>query len=353
MPKMRIMHYLNQFFAGLGAEDRADTEVGSKEGPAGPGKRLQTLLGDAAEIVVTAYCGDNYFNDHVDEALSSILQVARDRHVNLLVAGPAFASGRYGFACVEVCHALSTSLDMDCVTGMHQENPGIEVYRGYKDRRVFAFPTTEIVSRMEEALVRMAQFVVKLSSGARIGSPSDEGYIARGFRVVEVEKESGGSRAVKMLLDKLACRPFSTEVPVEALERVPVAPRVKDLAHATLGLVTTSGIHLPGNPDGLRGYQNDTWAKYFIGNLNSMQEADWEVTHGGYNTEFMKKNPNFGVPLDACRSLEREGVFARIHPYFYVTPGSRGLISAMERMGKEMCLDMKAHGVDAALVVSN
>ena len=88
-------------------------------------------------------------------------------------------------------------------------------------------------------------------------------------------------------------------------------------------------------------------------NLPSMQDGNWEVTHGGYNTEFMSNNPNYGVPLDACRDLEREGVFAKLHPYFYVTPGSRGLISVMERIGKEIYLHIRADSVDGALVVSN
>ena len=59
MPKVRVMHYINQFFAGIGAEEKADVPVDFREGPIGPGKRLQELLGDSAEIVVTVYCGDS------------------------------------------------------------------------------------------------------------------------------------------------------------------------------------------------------------------------------------------------------------------------------------------------------
>jgi len=85
------MHYINQFFAGIGGEEKADVPVGSLEEVVGPGKRLQDLLGDSAEIVVTAYCGDDYFAQHTDRALESILEIARDQNVKLLVAGPAFA----------------------------------------------------------------------------------------------------------------------------------------------------------------------------------------------------------------------------------------------------------------------
>ena len=49
MTTLRVVHYLNQFFAGIGAEDRADTPPGHREGPVGPGRLLQQALGDRAE----------------------------------------------------------------------------------------------------------------------------------------------------------------------------------------------------------------------------------------------------------------------------------------------------------------
>ena len=352
MSKIRVMHYMNQFFAGIGGEDQADVPVTFREGPMGPGKRLQDLLGQSAEIVVTVYCGDNYFNLHHDRALESILQIARNQNIKLLIAGPAFASGRYGFACIEVCHFLSTSLGLNCVTGIHLENPGIETYRHYKDRRVFAFPTTELASGMEGALSTMVQFVSKLAEGSAIGPPSKEGYIPRGFRSDEIVSKSGAERAVDMLLNRLTGRSFNTEIPVESLERVPIPSRMVNLRDACLALVTTCGVIPPGNPDELRVYQNTKWVKYTIDNLESMLDASWDVIHGGYNTQFIQKNPNYGVPLDVCRELEKEGTLAKLCPWFYVTSGSRGLISVMQTMGREMALDMKARGVDGVLLVS-
>ena len=352
MSQVRVMHYLNQFFAGIGSEDKADVPVGSKEGAVGPGKRLQELLGDSAEIVATAYCGDDYFAEHSPEALASILKIARDHNIELVVAGPAFASGRYGFACAEVCHAVSSNLGIDCVTGMYPENPGVETYKQYKDRRVFALPTTEVVSGMGEALPKMAEVLAKLAAGSPIGSPVEEGYLPRGFRLDKMLSQSGAVRAVGMLLDKLASRPFTTEIPVEALDEIPVPPRITNIKDASLALVTTSGVIRRGNPDGFRGYQNTKWAKYSIEKLDSMLDAEWDVLHGGYNTDFMKKNPNFGVPLDVSRDMEKEGVFAKLYPYYYVTPGARGLISVMHRIGTEVVTELKAEGVDAVLLVS-
>jgi glycine reductase len=66
----------------------------------------------------------------------------------------------------------------------------------------------------------------------------------------------------------------------------------------------------------------------------------------------MLENPNFGVPLDACRELEREGAFARLYPYFYATSGGGGTISDMRAIGEEMARDMKAEDLDGILLVS-
>lgn len=351
MTSARVVYYINQFFAGVGSEDKADVGVASLTSLVGPGKRLQELLNNSADIVATVYCGDNYFTNHTAGALEQIVKIARDQKANLLVAGPAFASGRYGFACAEVCHAVSNALDIDCVTAMYTENPGVETYKQYKDRRVYAFPITEVVSGMGEALSKMAPFIVKLLSGAKAGIPAVEGYIPRGFRLDEVVADSGAVRAVRMLLDKMAGRFFITEIPVESLESIPVPPKITNLKDVHLALTTTAGVIPIGNPDGFRGYQNIKWAKYDISKLNTLLDAPLDALHGGYNTEFMKKNPNYGVPLDVSRDMEKEGVFRKLYGYFYVTPGARGLISVMHRLGKEMFDDMKKDGVNAVLLV--
>lgn len=352
MAKIRVMHYINQFFAGIGGEEKADVPVGSREGFVGPGKRLQTLIGGAAEIVVTAYCGDNYFPTHREDVLKSILQIAKEHEVKILVAGPAFEAGRYGFACIEVCHFLNTSLGLDCVTGMYPMNPAVDGYRHYKDRRVFAMPTAESVRGMEDALSRMAKFISKLASGSTIDSASEEGYIPRGFRVTEFSSKRGAERAIDMLLDKLSDRPFVTEIPVESFEVIPVPHRITNLTDAHIALVSTTGANPLGNPDRFTVGKNTRWGKYRIDKLNSMKDSKWDFIHSGYNISFMHENPNYGVPLDVCKEMEREGVFAKLYPYFYATSGGGGTISDMQSIGKEMTRDMKAEGIDAVLLVS-
>ena len=350
MPKVRVMHYMNQFFAGKGGEGKADVPVGSIEGAVGPGKRLQEILGDSAEIVVTAYCGDDYFASHHDEALTSILKIARDNDISKVVAGPAFGSGRHGVACAEVCHAASNSLGLD--TAMHLDNPGIQIYKQYKDRRVFALPTKENVAGMEEALGNIAKFVSKLSAGSVIGKPIEEGYIPRGFRLDMLASKRGAERAIDMLLNRLAGQPFTSEIPIETIETIPVAPRIIDLASAHIALATSMGIIKQGNPDGFKTNRNSLWRKYSVDKLDTMKGTGWDVIHGGYNNDFARSDPNYAIPLDAAREMKRDGIIGMLYPYFYMTSGCNGATPIMAGIGKEMAADMKAEGVDAIILTS-
>ncbi|MBI4321401.1 MAG: glycine/betaine/sarcosine/D-proline family reductase selenoprotein B [Chloroflexi bacterium] len=352
MATVRLMHFLNQFFAGEGGEEKADLPLGTKGGAVGPGRRLQALLGDTAEIVVTVYCGDNYFPAHSKEVLDSIVEIARDRNVGMIVGGPSFGAGRYGFASVEACHALATTLGLPGVTGMHPENPGVDMYRGYRDRTVYAVPTAEGASGMEDALAKMAALASKLATGATLGSAAEGGYMPRGLRLLELRPRNGAERAVDLLLARAAGGQFDTEIPIDIVEPIPIPPRVKSLKDAYVALGGTAGITLTGNPDAFRGFRSTAWNKYSIEELNSMQDVQWEVMHGGYNTQFMKENPNYGLPLDVCREMEKQGVFAKLYPYHFSTTGVLGLITDMQVVGKEMVQAMKAEGIDAAIMVS-
>ena|GEM_PF-1369473 len=93
---VRIVHYLNQFFGGIGGEEEANATVDVTEGPVGPGRPLQQLLGDKGEVVGTIIYGDNHINESKDVALEAIRQALVDLKPDLVIAGPAFDAGRYG-----------------------------------------------------------------------------------------------------------------------------------------------------------------------------------------------------------------------------------------------------------------
>ena len=44
---IRVVHYVNQFFGGIGAEDKADVPPSHRAGPVGPGAALAKLVAPA------------------------------------------------------------------------------------------------------------------------------------------------------------------------------------------------------------------------------------------------------------------------------------------------------------------
>ncbi|HSH61212.1 MAG TPA: glycine/betaine/sarcosine/D-proline family reductase selenoprotein B, partial [Acidimicrobiales bacterium] len=94
----RVVHYLNQFFTGVGGEDAASSPPARADGAVGPGRKLQALLGDDFEVVATVSCGDDYAAGEA-EAVGEILALVKDTRPDVVVIGPAFSSGRYGLAC--------------------------------------------------------------------------------------------------------------------------------------------------------------------------------------------------------------------------------------------------------------
>ncbi len=75
---MKIVHYVNQFFAGMGGEDSAGTGPELRDGAVGPGRKLANLLGDEHEIVATAVCGDDHAASHPEFAADLVTQ-AKER----------------------------------------------------------------------------------------------------------------------------------------------------------------------------------------------------------------------------------------------------------------------------------
>ncbi|HXT53423.1 MAG TPA: glycine/betaine/sarcosine/D-proline family reductase selenoprotein B, partial [Candidatus Eisenbacteria bacterium] len=72
--KIHVVHYLNQFFAQIGGEDKADVGPEIRDGLVGPGRALQQALGESGEIVATAFCGDNYFAEHQEHTIDELIR---------------------------------------------------------------------------------------------------------------------------------------------------------------------------------------------------------------------------------------------------------------------------------------
>lgn len=351
---IKIVHVLNQFFAGLGGEEKAGMPVGVIDGSAGAARALEAKLGNAAEIVSTVYVGDNYFHEHKDEALKAILDAVRAAAPHVVVAGPAFNSGRYGMSCVEIGDAVAKQLALPCVTAMHEENPGVGAYRELANAQLFCLPTAESTVGMNDAMARLAAFTLRLARGGEIGSAVKEGYIGRGIRKITTTDRSGAARAVEMLLKKIHDQPFETELPMEIWDDAQPAPPLDQVKARNIAVVTTSGVVPWGNPDKFKTYRNTYWRKYNIAELKGLEPGKWEAVHGGYNVAYMNQNPHYGVPLDALRALEQEGTIGagKLYPAYYVIPGNQGSPTVMRRMGQEIAADLKKDNVEGVLFVA-
>src|SRR4030095_3268771 len=167
---LRVVHYVNQFFGGIGGEDQANVGVSVKGGAVGPGRALEAALGDGARIEATIICGDNFASDHADDAARAIgAELARLRP-DVLVAGPAFASGRYGLACALACR-VARHRGIAAMTAMHPDNPGVSSGR----REVCIVPTGSSTTSMQAALAAIAPLAPPLAAGARAAPPAGEG----------------------------------------------------------------------------------------------------------------------------------------------------------------------------------
>ena len=148
----RVVHYINQFYAGIGGEDKADQTPLFKTELVGPGVGLAKELEGKAEIVGTVVCGDGYYGEHTDEARAECLKMIKEAKPDLLVAGPAFNAGRYGFACGDIAATAAAELNIPTVTAMYPENPGVELY----SKKTYIVPCADSARGMAPALKGIA-----------------------------------------------------------------------------------------------------------------------------------------------------------------------------------------------------
>jgi glycine reductase complex component B subunit gamma len=340
---VRAVHYLNQFFAGLGGEEAAEMPPTRLDGPVGPGRGLAAAL-EGIEIVATLACGDDYFAEHEEEAVERLLDLLEAERPDLLVAGPAFGSGRYGYACARFSRGAAERLGLPAVAAMHEENPGVAAVEG----KVLVVPTAVNVAGMRDALPRVARVAETLASGRELGPPEEEGYLPRGFRRNRRSEKPGAERAIDLLLAKLAGE-TRTEV-AGGFDRVDPPPRVADLTRALLALVTEAGCVPQGNPDRLPTIRARGWLRYSLGDAETLAAGRYESVHGGFDVTLANEDPNRLVPLDTVRSLEREGRLGRIHDAFYTTTGNGTPVEAASRFGAEIAADLREAGVEAVLL---
>jgi len=345
---MRVVHYLNQFFAGVGGEERADTPPASRPGPVGPGLALQRLLGEDGEIIGTVLCGDGLVGDRPDAVVPDIVALIEAFAPDVVIAGPAFNAGRYGLGCARVCAAVGARLRIPALAAMAPDNAAVELHR----REIVIVPTTATAIGMPDALAAMARLALRLGRGEPLGPAAAEGYVPRGRRMNAWAPASASERALAMLQTRLRAEPFTTEVALPLYDRVAPPPPVADPARMRLALVTECGLVPAGNPDRLEWVRASKWLRYGLGGVDDLARGDYEVAHGGYDAAFAVEDPDRLLPVDAVRELARRGEIGEVLDAYYVTCGNHGVLGQMATHAREIAADLRRQHVDSVLLVA-
>ncbi len=344
----KAIHYINQFFAGIGGEDTADYKPEIREELIGPALALNSMLD--AEVTHTIICGDNYMGSNTDEAVKEILGFLEDKEFDIFVAGPAFQAGRYGVACGNICKAVKEKFGVPVLTSMNVENPGVEMFK--KDMHIFEGGKS--AAKMREDVKVIADFGNKILRGEPTGSADEEGFFPRGIRA-QAWLESGkpaAERGVEMLIKKLNDQPFETELPIPAPDMVAVAKPIADLSKAKIAMMTTGGIVPVDNPDRIQSASATRWGRYDVSKVDRLEGGVYKTIHAGFDPAAADADPNVIMPIDAMKAYLKEGKYGSLHDYFYSTVGTGTTQAEAARMAKEILEKIKEDNVDAVIMTS-
>ncbi len=339
----RVVHYVNQFFAGIGGEEAAGQAPDVREGASGPGLALGALLPNELQIVATIFCGDDHAAE-TPEAAERLVALARSAGAELVVAGPAFTSGRYGLACARVAAAAARA-GIPALAAMHPDNPGVA------DAGAAAVVRSgETARQMRPSLELLAAAIAKLAGGGELST--EDGRVGRPPRRNRFDERSAAERAVAMVLARLAGDREVTEVPVPSFEWVTPAPPLEDPAHARIALLTEGALVPAGNPDRLASARATHWFRYAIDGIDALESGRYESVHGGFSTVAANEDPNRLLPLDAARELEREGAIGALHRDYLTTVGNGTQVAMARSFGEDWAGELRDAGVQAAILTA-
>lgn len=345
----KAIHYINQFFGGIGGEDKADFKPILQEGVVGPGLVFNNLMKEV-NITHTIICGDNYIGSNKDEAINEIMELIKDLDFDIFIAGPAFQAGRYGVACGNICVAIKEKYNIPVFSSMNIENPGVEMFK----KEFPIFEGSRSAASMKKDAELIAKYVNKLVTGQTLGSAEENKYFSRGIRH-QVWLESGvtaAKRGVDMLVKKLNNEPFETELLIPKKDIIPVATPIKDLSKAKIAVLNTGGIVPIDNPDRIQSASATRWGRYDISKMDALKGGEFKTIHAGFDPAAADANPNVIVPIDAMKNLLKEGVYGSLHDYFYTTVGTGTTQAEASRMGREMLQYLQADQVDGVIMIS-
>lgn len=356
--KLKVVHYLNQFFGQIGGEEVAEVGFSLEKGPIGPGRALQTALADQGEVVATLICGDNYIAREPDKYAKEGFEMIKEFEPDLFIAGPAFAAGRYGPACGAMCKIVNEKIGIPAVTAMFEENPGVDLYR----QDAYIIKTGDNAKEMVPVIQKMLRLAYalledvpneELINKEHIPSPYKYDYYTRNIiRNIFTEKLTA-ERSLDLLMKKIKGEPFKGDVGLPTFEKVDPPPPIKDIANAKIAFATDGGLTPVGNPDKFVGRSCPVWGEYELNDLfTSLDKAEFEIMHFGYNNFEVENNYNRMLPIDHAREFVKNGVIGELNPTFFSTCGNCGVAKRASGIGDEMAVKLKEEGVDGVILTS-
>lgn len=347
---VKVLHYLNQFFAGIGGEDKAGQEVLFIPRPMGAGVVIQEALKGHGVEYATVVCGDNYFHEEEEKALQAVRAAVAQFQPDIFLAGPAFNAGRYGLACAKLCSWVRENWRIPAITAMHEDNPGTKEI----GRHVFVIQTGASAAAMQECLKLFSLLIERLLA-------KDENaienfrleYCLRIPRRFTVRADAPDYvRAVDLLLAKLNGQPYESEIPYVEAQQHAIPNLTGSLKDATLALVTEGGLVPKGNPDRLESSRGSRYFKYPIAGRADLRRGEFEAMHTGYDTSTVNQDPDRIVPLDAMRVLEKAERFKKLHDFYFVTTGTGAMPSKMEEIGAGIAEELAGVGINAVILTA-
>ena len=348
MPK--VLHYLNQFFAGIGGEEKAGQEVIFLPQAVGIGSAIEKSLQEHGVEYATLVCGDNYFHEQEELALRT-MRAAIDRfQPDFFLAGPAFNAGRYGIASAKACSWVRDNWRIPAITGMHENNPGTQEI----GRHVFVLQTGASTASMAEAAKRFTALLELLVAQDPAGAEAFRAEhclpIPRRFTVRTGKPDY--VRAIELMLAKIHGAAYESEIPLIATARHTIPNLTVNLKDATVALVTEGGLVPKGNPDRLESSRGSRYFKYSLAGLDDLKCGEFAAMHTGYDTSMVDEDPDRIVPLDAMRELEKNQRFKKLHDRYFVTTGTGAMPSKMAELGAGIAADLAQSGVNAVILTA-
>lgn len=343
----KVLVYLNQFFGQVGGEEKATMPPELIREPVGVALAYKDALRDV-RIMGTVVCGDNYFNEHNEEARKRILRWVKELSPDLFIAGPAFNAGRYGMACAGLCSEISKDLGIPAITGLYMENPAVAIYK--KD--IYILSCGKSVASMKADVGKISALAGKLLRGEAVGTPEEDHYIPRGKRVNVFKEKNGAARALDMLQRKLAGQPFASEIPIPTYDHVQPAPALADVAASRIAILSSGGIVPKNNPDHLPAATARHYCKYPLNDPAGLNAQEYEAVHAGYDPVYASENPNRVIPVDLLKEFEAKGLIGELYPEMFVTTGNSTSVADSARMGREIALELVQRGVQGAIMTS-